>query len=88
MGAFTWLRRRGPSRPSRADVSRCASMSMAIHGLADLGPSDFCAVIAIAIAARVDVPAADLDDLSNKIGRMAHAEARRASNQDGGKHAD
>lgn len=91
MGLFPSFCRGGPIGPSRDQTSRHASMSMAVYGLADLAPEDFCNVIAGAVAARTstrgDVSAADLENLSNTIGRAAHAKARHDLRSGGGRDA-
>lgn len=91
MTIFPKFSRGGPVCPSRDQASRRASMSMAVYGLADLAPEDFCNVIAGAVAARTatrgDVQAHDLENLSNTIGRAAHAKARHDLRSGGGRDA-
>ena len=62
--------------PTTASRSAAASAVMLIDAVRPMPSKSVCNVVYVALADKKDITAADLEELSNKLGRLAWEKAR------------
>ena len=76
-GAMTWPFKRPPAPQSARKIApHVVPAVMLMDAASSLTSRVLCRVVYTAIADKKDMHAADLEDLANRIGRLAHDRAR------------
>lgn len=76
MNMFDALNPSPTAAQERERTAHNAAVRMLVDAIEGLPPASVAAAVYVALSDRADIPADHLDDLANKIGRIAHERAR------------